>query len=118
MLNVRCSNITSKITHHTFQFEHQTSDFELFLDADTDSDTDPEAGVRGYRSEGPPLPSQTGLQPRGETPDRRCGDGTLGQGTPQNERVPKVRPGFFDPVEDGEGVWGKRHLKKYRTLKG
>jgi len=47
MLNVRCSNITSKITHHTFQFEHQTSDFELFLDADTDSDTDPEAGVQG-----------------------------------------------------------------------
>ena len=32
-------------TNHTFQFEHQTSGFELFSDPDTDSDTDPELSV-------------------------------------------------------------------------
>jgi len=42
MLNVRCSNLTLKITHLTFQFRHHTSDFELFPDTDTDTDTDPE----------------------------------------------------------------------------
>jgi len=109
MLDVRTELRKSPITHFSLGLRLRTSSFSPI--------PTPKPGCRRDRSEGPPLPSQTGLQPRGETPDRRCGVGALGQGTPKNERVPKVRPGLFDPVEDGEGVWGKKCINEFQHVR-